>query len=448
MSRSKSVITINFKAPATRWLLLLPALLAILGAWFAGRWLVGNVIAEYAPTPDQGGVEMAQVAVRWAPDDPLTHWRLASFEEKTFTAENLAAAVQEYQLAVKASPYDYRYWMEFGRALEASGDREGGEKALRHAVELAPNYSHPLWQYGNVLLREGKVDEAFNQLSKAAEADPEMRSPVFGVATQVFGGDIDQIINVLPTPAVRMQLAINLVNANNFDQALRILRTISPADRKAQSELTDKIITSLIDNQQFHAALSLLSELETDPSQLPTPDHIWNGGFDQAVPLLDPKPFHWVINSRPQTQISIDSRAHSGSGSLRIIFAVPNKLQTISVSQKVVVDPGTAYRLQFYQRTDKLVSASTPVVQVKDVGSSGLLASSQPVASGTNDWQLVTLDFTTNPKNDGISIGIVRSGCEDQPICPIFGTVWYDDFDLQRISGPSSPNRNARAANK
>ncbi len=391
---------------------------------------------------------MAQVAVRWAPDDPLTHWRLASFEEKTFTAENLAAAVQEYQLAVKASPYDYRYWMEFGRALEASGDREGGEKALRHAVELAPNYSHPLWQYGNVLLREGKVDEAFNQLSKAAEADPEMRSPVFGVATQVFGGDIDQIINVLPTPAVRMQLAINLVNANNFDQALRILRTISPADRKAQSELTDKIITSLIDNQQFHAALSLLSELETDPSQLPTPDHIWNGGFDQAVPLLDPKPFHWVINSRPQTQISIDSRAHSGSGSLRIIFAVPNKLQTISVSQKVVVDPGTAYRLQFYQRTDKLVSASTPVVQVKDVGSSGLLASSQPVASGTNDWQLVTLDFTTNPKNDGISIGIVRSGCEDQPICPIFGTVWYDDFDLQRISGPSSPNRNARAANK
>src|SRR5437868_6623538 len=162
---------------------------------------------------------MAQVAVRWAPDDPLTHWRLASFEEKNFSSENLAAAVHEYQLAVQASPYDFRYWMELGRALEASGDREGSEKAARRAVELAPNYSHPLWQYGNVLLREGRIDEAFVQLSKAADADEAMRTPVYGLATQGFGDDIDQIVKMLPAPAVRMQLAINLVNANNFDQA-------------------------------------------------------------------------------------------------------------------------------------------------------------------------------------------------------------------------------------
>ncbi len=448
MPRSKSVITINFKPRVARWLLLLAALLAILCAWFAARWLVGNVIAEYAPAPDQGGVEMARVAVHWAPDDPLTHWRLASFEEKTFSAENLATAVQEYQLAVKASPYDYRYWMELGRALEASGDREGSEKALRRAVELAPNYSHPVWQYGNVLLREGKIDEAFNQLSKAADVDPEMRSPVFGLATQVFGGDIDQIVKVLPAPAVRLQLAINLINANNFDQASRVLYTISHEDRKAHSELADKIITSLIENKQFHAALSLLRELEPDQSQVATPEQVWNGGFEQSIPPQDPKPFHWLINSRPQVQILVDLHAHSGNGSLRVAFAVPNKIEKIPVSQTIIVEPDTQYRIQFYQRTDKLVSASRPVVSISDAATNEVLASSEPVASGTNDWQLVTLNFRTRPKNDGISIGIFRSGCEGQPICPIFGTVWYDDFNLQRVSGPSSANRNARAGNK
>ena len=154
--KSPSVITLNFKPPALRWLLLLPALLALFGAGAAVRWYVGNTVAEYSPSVDEGGIEMARMAVRWAPADPLTHWRLASFEERTFSAENLAAAVREYQLAVEASPYDYRYWMTLGRALEAAGDPDSGEKALRRAVELAPAYSLPRWHYGNLLLRQEK----------------------------------------------------------------------------------------------------------------------------------------------------------------------------------------------------------------------------------------------------------------------------------------------------
>jgi len=446
--RSKSVITINFRPAATRWLLLLPALLAILCAWFAVRWYVGNVIAEYAPTPDQGGVEMAQVAVRWAPDDPLTHWRLASFEEKNFSAENLAVAIQEYQLAVKASPYDYRYWMELGHALEAAGDRESSEKALRRAVELAPHYSHPLWQYGNVLLREGRIDEGFRQLSKAADADDSMCPPVFGLAYQLFGNDLDKIVSALPASSVRMRLAIDLIKAGSFDQASHVLRTVNVGDRKAQAALTDEMLKSLLESKQYRAALSLLREFDPDPSQLPNPEHFWNGGFEQPLVPQDPKPFHWMINSRAQAQIGVDPHAHSGSGSLRIIFAAPNKLERVAVSQTIIVEPDTQYRIQFYQRTDKLVSASTPVVVITDGISNEWLASAPPAPSGNTDWQLATLTFKTKPKIDGISIGIFRSGCGEQPICPIFGTVWYDDFDIQRVSGPSPANRNSRAGNK
>ncbi len=448
MPRSQSVITINFKLSATRWLLVLPALLAIFGAWFAVRWYVGDVIAEYAPTPDQGGVEMAQVAVRWAPDDPLTHWRLASFEEKTFSAENLAAAVQQYQLAVKASPYDYRYWMELGRALEAGGDREGGEKAARRAVELAPNYSHPLWQYGNILLREGKTEEAFAYLSKAANADESMRKPVFGLALQVFGGDINEILKVITQPAVRMQLAIELINQNKFDAGSSVLRTLSPAERKEQGGLTNEVVKALIENRQFHAGLKLMQELETDSSQLPTPEQLWNGGFDQPVSNLDPNPFHWLINSRPQAQLSIDSGAHSGTGALRLVFSVTNKLEKIPISQKIIVDPNTAYTLQFYVRTNKLVSASTPIVVITDDTGNQWLGQSQPAKSGTNDWELVTFTFQSKADSDGVGIGIFRSPCEGQSICPIFGTIWYDDFNLQRVRGPSSGPPKTRAGQK
>ncbi len=448
MPRAKSVITINFKPPASRWLLLLPALLALVFAWFAGRWYVGNVVAEYAPPPDQGGVEMAEVAVRWAPDDPLTHWRLASYQEKNFSVENLAAAVQQYQLAVKASPYDYRYWMELGKAFEAAGDRDSSEKAARRAVELAPNYSHPLWQYGNVLLRQGKIPEAFTQLAKAVDNDGLMRAPVFELASQIFGNDLDQFLKAFSTPSVRIYLAVYLINSNRFDQAAQVLHTISAAERKTNAKAVDDIIGSLIEKKQFHSALALLGEIEPDPSQLPQPGKIWNGDFEQVIQPLDAKPFHWLINSRPSAQISVDTVAHSGKGSLKIVFAAPNKLERIPISQTIVVEPDTQYKVQFYQRTDKLVSASNPVISVADSVSNEVLAVSAPAASGSNDWELVTLEFKTKPNSDGVSIGLFRNACDKQVICPIFGTVWYDDFDLQRVGGPSPANRNSSAGKK
>ena len=237
-SKSPSVVTIRLGS-GTRWLLLLPALLAILGATFAVRWYVGNIVAEYSPDVTNGGIEMARMAVRWAPGDPLTHWRLGTLEEKTFSANSIAAAVREYQAAVAISPNDYRYWMELGRALEAAGDGASGEKALRRAVDLAPAYSHPRWSLGNLLLREGKFEEAFNQLGRAAESDSQMRPQVFDLAMRVWDGDIDQIAKVTcPSPVARLQFAIFLMGAHRFDEAMRMWGSVSPADRLAQAART------------------------------------------------------------------------------------------------------------------------------------------------------------------------------------------------------------------
>lgn len=447
-SKTRSVVTLNFNPPALRWLLLIPALIALLGAWAAVRWYVGNTVAEFSPAVDEGGLEMAQMAVRWAPGDPLTHWRLASFQQKIFSAENLAAALHQYELAVQASPYDYRYWMELGRAFEAAGDPDRGEKALRRAVELAPAYSHPRWHYGNLLLRQGKTDEAFAQLSRAAEADEVMQAPIFGLASQVFGGDVEKIVQVLPAPSVRLQFAISLINTDKFDEASRVMRTITPADRKAQPALTERVLQSLLEHKQFHAALALLREIEPAGTQLPEAEQFWNGGFEKPVPLADTKPFRWIINNHPQAQIAIDPRGRT-QGSLRIIFRASSKLESIPVTQTIIVEPETQYRLQFYQRSEGLITASTPAVVISDSVDNAQLVSSPPMPSGTNDWQLVTLDFKTKPKHEGISVGLVRAACEgNQPICPIFGTVWYDDFNLQRVSGGSGASRRAGNSNR
>lgn len=431
------MVTIRLNS-GTRWLLLLPALLAILGSWLVVRWYVGDTVAEYAPTVEQGGIEMARLAARWAPGDPLTHWRLGSLEEKVFSAENMADAVREYQLAVTLSPNDYRYWMELGRALEASGDRESGEKALRRAVDLAPAYSHPRWHFGNLLLREGRMAEAFEQLGHAAEADNEMRPQVFGLGMRVFDSDINEIARVASvSPAARMQFAIYLSTIEKFDDAMQMWATISPADRRGQSELSRDLKTSLLQSKQFRAALNVMRETDPD-ANLPQPEQIMNGGFESSISAPGANSFDWVVNSRTQAQIGIDSRAHNGHGSLRILFRATNTLEKIQLSQTVIVEPGALYRLECYVRTEDLISVNTPILMVQDAVSSTTVVETVPLPSGTNDWQKVTLEFKTNPKHDGITIGFRRAPCADGQICPIFGTVWYDDFSLQRIDGPGS----------
>jgi hypothetical protein len=60
-----------------------------------------------------------------------------------------------------------------------------------------------------------------------------------------------------------------------------------------------------------------------------------------------------------------------------------------------------------------------------------VLASSAAAASGKSDWQRISLSFKTGDKTEAVKVKMVRNTCTDSPVCPIFGTVWYDDFDLK-----------------
>ena len=445
-SNSASVTIIDLRAPARRALVVLPALLAILAAWYVVRWYVGDTVAEYAPENPAAATELARLATRWAPRDPFSHWTLGALEEKDFSANNLADAVHEYEIAVELSPNDYRYWMELGRGLEASGDNAGGERALGRAVELAPAYSQPRWYFGNLLLREGRVDAAFQQLARAGKDTPEIRAQVFNLAGQVFGTDVDAIANAVCTSvAMRIQLAIYLVSKLKFEEAMRVWS--GTQNRSSERELADELKKQLIAAKQFQAALVVMREIEFDAGKLPVLEQFINGGFEAGSTLTSSDSFGWSITSGSQAQIAIDSQAHSGRNSLRIVFRAPTKLETIPVSQAIVVEPDTQYHFECYARTNDLTTGSPPLITILSAADNATLASSPPMPTGTNDWQRISLDFKTKPKSDGVIVRLSRQPCSETQVCPIFGTVWYDDFKLQR-SGGAADSRGTTAGGK
>jgi hypothetical protein len=268
------------------------------------------------------------------------------------------------------------------------------------------------------------------------------------MAWYVFGQNIQAISRAAGnSPSARADLVTYLLGRELLDDALGQWDGLSAADKIEQRTVGLSLMGALLNARRFHAAFKVYHDIDASGGAGGTrPEQVSNGGFEGDVGLSDERPFDWYVHSVPQAQIGIDERyRRSGNRSLRIRFQAPAQLDFFkSVGQLVVVEPSTAYRLEFYVRAADLKSASMPFIAILDgADATTVLASSAPLQPGTTEWQPVTLDFKTGPKTEAISIVSSRSACDSDTPCPIFGIVWYDDFNLQRSGGAGAAAEDA-----
>lgn len=428
-------LTVLSVAPLWRRLLLvIPIVLAAYGAWIALRWSIGSTIAAYAPE-----FEAARSAERLAPADPQTQFTLAVLTKNSFAPNALGDALPHYERAISLSPNDYRLWIELGRAREQAGDAAGGERALRRAVELAPSYAFPRWMLGNLLLRERRQAEAFDELRLASEADPAMRPQVFNLAWRAFDANIGAVTDaVARTAGARAQLAQFLIENKRLDGAVALWSELSANDRREQQETGQALIRALLNERRFLDVLGVYRSIASDVKV----GTLNNGDFEYDVGPPGADLFGWQVASDPRAQVRLDAANQlRGKRSLRIVFNAATSLDFQSITQLIVVEPNARYRVNCYVRTEDLKSASTLVVEAVDAGDpKRVLAASDPAPNGTASWQEVSFEFTTPPRTEAISLRISRESCITGA-CPIFGKVWYDDFNFQRIGGASASAR-------
>ena len=421
---------INVRAVWLRVPLAVLAVAALCGAWYGVRWCVGSTMAEWAQD-----LETAESATRLAPADPQSYLKVARLRRMSFEPEELPDALRNYEQAAALAPNDYLIWLEWGRALGAAGDTEGGVRALRRAAELAPSYAQPRWHLGNALLRAGRMDEAFAELRRAAEADPALLAQVFNLAWQVYDQNMQQVVGAIgSTPLARSQLTLVLVGRKQLDDALAVWSGLSAEEKRLYPGAGETLIRALYGQGQHQTALRALGEQGVEGLAA---EKLANGGFESDIGPAGTQLFQWqVAGLPPGTGVAIDTRtAHAGQRSLRVSFNAPSQIDFNSVSQLIVVEPSTRYRLSFFERSEELKSAATLYTAVLDGAAGGVaLGNSAPVASGTHDWQPATIEFTTGPRTQSVLVRLGRAGCADG-VCPIFGKIWYDDFDLQRAAG-------------
>jgi len=261
-----------------------------------------------------------------------------------------------------------------------------------------------------------------------------LRPQVFNLAWQVYGPDMARVIDsVGKTAQARAQLVGVLAGRGRFDDALAVWASLSPEERRTHAPAGDALARALYGKGQQRRALRVLAEAGVEGI---AEGKVSNGSFESDIGQPGRELFRWDVTQAAGAQIAVDARtAHEGRRSLRVVFNASGQVEFRHITQVIAVEPDARYRLSFWFKTDELKSAAPPIAFVAVVAApDAALASSPPAPGGTNDWQQVSFEFTTGPQTEAVLVRLARAGCPDG-VCPIFGKIWYDDFNLERAGG-------------
>jgi tetratricopeptide (TPR) repeat protein len=413
--------SIKLQTFASRIFLIFAGFACLTLFFFFAKWCFANALASKADTK-----EIAELTTQLAPSDPQTHYSLAVLSEKTFLPEDLPKSLAEYEQAAALSPDDYRFWFALGKARERNGDAPGAESALRKSLEFAPNYAQVQWALGNVLLRQGKIDEAFVEIRRAAEGDAKLANPTVSSAWQIFDGDLAQVKqNIGDSAQTNSALATFLAKQKRFDEAIEIWNALPAEEKKiGLKQSGEEFFREMLAAKRFRDALQIKTEIgETENF---APGKLSNGGFETEVKTKDASVFEWQIADGLQPQIGFDdAQKRGGNRSLVVVFNSATGKDFRWISQTVAVESGKSYRFEMFYKAD-LKTAATLKWEIVDASSDKILATTNSTLANS-DWTNLQVEFTASETTQAVMVRLVREVCKSG-ICPIAGKIWFDDF--------------------
>jgi tetratricopeptide (TPR) repeat protein len=403
-----------------RGLLILAIGLCLFLIQATARFGVSRMFARYALATNS--VEGADEAVQLAPSDPEAHRARATVLNRLQKPDEAAKSLE------RATALRYRddyLWIELGNTREEIGDTDGSLAALDQAVRWAPYYAHTRWQRGNLLLRMGRANDAFTDLRSAAVANPRYAPNLIDLAWGISRNDLET------TKA--------LLDIKNDDERLALIRYLARKGKGKEVRYEIKLLTEarfleytsefarlLFDAKAFDDSFFLLHAAEAFHKR-----PLLNGDFEDPL-VLNESGFDWIVAAQQKNHLAIDvSEKLSGAKSLQINLDGSWTPGTPLLSQTFIVEPNTSYRLYFAVKTKDLVTGGPPVIVVNDANNNQLLGKSDNFPTATTPWTKLSFDFTTLPTSQAAVIRLQRNNCDSSP-CPIFGTLWLDEFSIEQ----------------
>jgi len=413
--------------PARRWTAAFLAIAA--AAWFcyAGtkHALANHYVVSSSP-------EDWNRASRIEPDNPEIWYRLGRFRQLDFDNADIPLAISYYQRAIQLNPRSPYYKLDLAGALEMAGKNAEADSYFRAAQAAYPISAEVSWKYGNFLLRQDRLSEAYAQIHRAATVDPKL-IPL--AVSRVWHSDPDVHLlldKVLPdTPAAYSEAFSFLADAQDPTAAIEVWRRLTAKDPHADLKWGIKLTDMLVAQEKYEEAGTVWRQaVSMNAGSAPAyagNSLVYDGGFEKEI---SGGGFGWRQRNVDGADFDFDTEEkHSGSRSARLIFDGSKNLPYADLFQSVLVSPGAHYHFQGFLRTDQISTESGmrfEIVDPKDPQHLDLLTKNE---TGTQPWTLEQLDFTTGPQTRLILVRLARK-LSERLDNKLRGTVWIDDLTI------------------
>ena len=392
----------------------------------SARFGFSRMLSRYAVATNS--IPAANQAVQLTPSDPDAHRSRAAILNRM---QRPSDAAQSLDHAVALRYRDDFLWIDLGNTREELGDTDGALAALDESVRWAPHYAHTHWQRGNLLLRMRRPVDALAELRQASTANPAYTPNLIDLAWGISNGDIKTTEAALEIKDDTTRLALIRLLAQK-GKGREAVDQINSLTTHLSVEKEIEIARLLLAAKAYREAFDLLRVASNNTSP-----GLINAGFEQPI-AFNETTFGWVIAADQKSRAAIDvSEKFNGARSLQINFDGTWAPGAPLLSQTILVDPGKTYRLSFAVRTKDLVTGGPPAILVIDANDNQLLGRPENLPTATTPWQTLNLNFSTSATSQAAIIRLVRNNCDSSP-CPIFGTLWLDEFHIEQTE-PTSP---------
>jgi hypothetical protein len=424
----------------SRALLALVTLLAALWLAFFG---VRSGIAGLVSEGDSS--QPLELAARLESGNPEYWYRLAHYQQFNLEQPDIVASVASYHRAVALDPGYTDAWLDLGTAYELDGNTAAARDAFEHAKKAYPASGEVAWRYGNFLLRQGQLPEAFAELKVTLESDPRRAGAVF---SRVYRADpdIDAIVNnLLPAvPAAYLNAIGEAVDSRQLAVAQTMWMKLMSMKPTLQLGEFNKLVSALLANGDYDAALRIweqgTSTMNLPPLIQPQGSVIWDPSFESGITN---ESFAWSFKPLLEgvhTQLDTSEKL-SGKRSLRVTFDGMHNPELEIACATGVVNPGTKYLFSGWIKTRELTGDEGVRFHLRPLGNIPIPVEVTKEIHGTMPWTLLDEQWAAGPGVHRIEVCISREPSTNADI-HIAGDVWVDDVTLvPQAPEPRAPER-------
>jgi tetratricopeptide (TPR) repeat protein len=389
---------------------------------------------------DTFNVGQLQRALALDPANPEIVRRLGVAYSYSVTFPDTSRGIEYLRQAAELNTHRAAYWADYGRSCDSVANLECAGQALQRAVQLAPTTPRYHWLLANHYILSDQPDKAMEEFATLLRLDPdEYAQETFTVCLKAFDSP-DEIFRKALTDSATVDLKLTyaefLCRNGRADSAGQIWNYIAAKSAAFPFPLAAPYLRRLFDLQRYEAAARVWGDLERLGVVRRSADEdqgnlIFNGGFEQ--PPLDAG-FDWIYSDVPYLGVDFaDSQAYQGKRCLRLDFTVPRNEEYQPVYTFAPVQPGRAYRFQFYARSENIESDSGPRLRVFDPLCLSCLDVASETTVGTTPWHPVGLNFTASSQTKVVQIALWRPRGRTFPN-EISGTFWLDAVSLEAVA--------------